>query len=255
MRWIFISLVILNGCYFGWGIWQSQKEAFEASENDQFKPRHQAAGEDEGFTPSIVLLEEAKSVGTAYKEPTESVVQVAPSAPQVQSMSQIAFSNPSDAVVNKSALCTSVGPFKKIKEAQDLQIKFAENGLSALIKEIVTDSYVENWVLIPPLESRRDALSKLRELQSKGIDSYVMTSGEWSNAISLGLFRRKDSAVGMKDKMNESGYVAELHQIDREVMEYWVKLRASTEEEKISTKIMDLIAPKTTINLQESLCE
>ena len=44
---------------------------------------------------------------------------------------------------------------------------------------------------------RQASLRQLRELQSRNIDSYIITVGDLANGISLGIFSRKDSAEGV----------------------------------------------------------
>ena len=255
MRWIFISLVILNGGYFAWGMWQSQQEANVA--DTTFKPSRSASGaSSESYVPSIVLLDEAKSVDLAYEEPKgEEIISKAPEITKPPTVSKLAFPDIKSSVVKKETLCGSVGPFKKIKSAESLQVELAQEGLAGQIQEILVDSYMENWVILPALPSRREALSKLRELQSKGIDSYVLTRGEWNNSISLGLFKRRNSAVGVRNKMNDAGYGAELREVKKEVYEYWVKVSPKNDQQSIKSEIEKLIAAKTAIKFQESLCE
>ncbi|MFL1404039.1 hypothetical protein ACJO2E_01640 [Marinobacter sp. M1N3S26] len=54
-----------------------------------------------------------------------------------------------------------------------------------------------HWVIVPPLETRDEALQRYRELVNQGVEAYVVPSGERENAISLGLFRSLQSAEGV----------------------------------------------------------
>ena len=51
------------------------------------------------------------------------------------------------------------------------------------------------WVIFPPLPSRAAAQAKLDELSAVGItDMFIVSSGAWANALSLGLYANEDLA-------------------------------------------------------------
>jgi hypothetical protein len=52
------------------------------------------------------------------------------------------------------------------------------------------------WVHVPPLPSREEAERRAREIRASGVaDVQVVTEGErWRNAISLGIYKTKESA-------------------------------------------------------------
>ncbi|MET4028432.1 hypothetical protein ABIE59_003979 [Marinobacter sp. MBR-99] len=56
-----------------------------------------------------------------------------------------------------------------------------------------------NWVMIPP-QPRDVALSQFRNLYSRGVESYVVTEGEYRNAISLGLFESRSAAESVLEE-------------------------------------------------------
>jgi hypothetical protein len=83
-----------------------------------------------------------------------------------------------------------------------------------------------NWVYLPAYPGREEALKVLRELQSRGVDSFIVGDGEDENAISLGYFASEESAEGLRVKMNNAGYPARVRHTAQTVTEYWVYLRA-----------------------------
>ncbi|MDX1590186.1 MAG: hypothetical protein R3296_14725 [Oleiphilaceae bacterium] len=61
------------------------------------------------------------------------------------------------------------------------------------------------WVLIPPQDSREEALARLAQLQQKGIDSYLIDQGEQRWGISLGLFEASDRARALLQRRRNAG--------------------------------------------------
>ena len=75
---------------------------------------------------------------------------------------------------------------------------------------------------LPPYDSRERALEVLSELQSRGVDSFIVKAGEDANAISLGYFTSEESAEGLRVKMHNAGYPAFVRETSRPVTEYWL---------------------------------
>lgn len=58
------------------------------------------------------------------------------------------------------------------------------------------DHSIGYWVYIPPMKDKAAVGQKLLQLKARGVTDYfvVQDSGEWLNAISLGVFKSKESA-------------------------------------------------------------
>ncbi|OEY67983.1 hypothetical protein BG841_08735 [Marinobacter sp. X15-166B] len=83
---------------------------------------------------------------------------------------------------------------KSIPVAQDAAVVARERALAPWY-----------WVLLPPANTKADALARVREFQRQGVDSYMVTSGPHENAISLGLFESRaaaESVIVQKSKKN-----------------------------------------------------
>lgn len=250
MRWIFISLALINVVYFGFHYWQQNFEAKTTVESLQVTTLNKS---DEAF-PRIVLLQEAKAVSGAYKGIKQTTIEKAPKASKpIDDARQLAMVK--NEFARKGGLCPVLGPFKdpdQALKARDVVQKFQYD---CDLNEVVVDRYKENWVVLPSFPSRRAALASLRELQSKGIDSYVITRGDWKNAISLGLFKQYESAIGVKDKMISKGYPAELRQVDKIKTEYWLKINGADSLQAVQEKLRQILSSNSQIILQESLCK
>src|SRR5690606_2058873 len=89
---------------------------------------------------------------------------------------------------------------------------------------------VDFWVYLPPLVSRQASLRLLRELQSRNIDSYIITAGDLTNGISLGIFSRKDSTESVINRLREVDYDALVRELPRVHRKYWVRVDGASRE-------------------------
>jgi hypothetical protein len=85
-----------------------------------------------------------------------------------------------------------------------------------------------HWVYLPASDDKAQALRLLRELQGKGVDSFIVAEGVDANAISLGYFSSADSARGLMVKMQSAGYPADIRETSREATEYWLRVAADS---------------------------
>lgn len=88
----------------------------------------------------------------------------------------------------------------------------ATAALSALkLGDNLTQRQVEHtsgyWVYIPPLKSRADVDRKIAQLKAFGVQEYfaVQETGQWHNAISLGIFKTVDAAQKFLDSLKAKG--------------------------------------------------
>ena len=63
------------------------------------------------------------------------------------------------------------------------------------------------WVYIPPLKSKSETDRKIGELKALGVADFfiVQDTGQWRNAISLGIFRTEEAAQGYLGKLRDRG--------------------------------------------------
>lgn len=187
MRWVFYSLLILNLVYLVWNLVDLGTSSVEPVQS--YQPESSAPRE-------LTLLAEARA-----DEPA---------------------SDGSSAPAERQRLCPVVGPFETRADGEQGLEALAEAGYQGRVRGIQVEKDRLHWVYIPPLDNREEALQTLRELQSRGVDSFVVSEDEDRNAISLGYFKSEDSARGLRSKMNTAGYPAEIRETAEEVSEYWV---------------------------------
>lgn len=92
--------------------------------------------------------------------------------------------------------CLRMGWFDAREDAARLAAKFTER---FLIQEVARELPPLNWVMMPP-QPREVALTQFRDLYAHGVESYVVSDGEYRNAISLGLFESRAAAETVFDE-------------------------------------------------------
>lgn len=192
MRWIVYSLIVINIAIAGYFLLQPPVEASRPIVTDN-------AGEGD----TLVLLSE-RDAGT---EP----------------VSQQPLNNYHD-----RKLCYALGPYKDDINARVAQARAAKLVLTGLINEVEVPSNkeAEYWVHLPPQENRSAALEKLKQLQKRGVDSYIITQGELVDGVSLGLFRKQDSATRLLAKARGLGFTdVTIREIGATEIEYWLEIR------------------------------
>ncbi len=134
--------------------------------------------------------------------------------------------------------CLVVGPLANVIEVDELQQRLFAVGVSS--KERVDESSQQEdyWVHIPPLASRDAAIRLLRELQAQRIDSFVITQGELTNGISLGLFSRSEFAKAVSRRLMDAGYVVAIKSLPRIPEQWWLEMDAAVEG-KLSASFWD----------------
>ncbi|MDX1695325.1 MAG: SPOR domain-containing protein [Ketobacteraceae bacterium] len=270
MRWIFLSLVLFNLLYFGWEFYvvPNHLEPAESRADSAVRP---TAAEPEGGERLVLLKEVLTTAGQSVPPPSinrlsrERQVQKAasqtpesPKAPprvagEPATSPESAASGAEDPA--PAPVCAKVGPFEDEARAQALLMSLEEMGADPVLRqdEVVLD--VDNWVVIPPLGSRSEALRILRRLQSNKVDSYLISEGEFANGISLGLFKQPASAQGVLARMASAGYEAEIHQIKRTESRFWVGLTGGFEPGSTAQMLTQLVDDSEKIKFSETLCE
>lgn len=206
MRWIFISLVVLNLAYLGYQFTQPKKV-----EQQQAVDVEVATG-----VASIPLLSEVKGVKSR------------PSAGKSKS--------------SVNSLCWAVGPYKIELDAKHLYARMTALDLKAQIKPQSILVKEEFWVYLPPLPNKKQAVRKLKELQKRKVDSFVVTEGELANGISLGLFSQQESVDRLLASLKKKKITPKVKNLKRTRDQYWVTTPVDQQfslDEKTQKRLLD----------------
>lgn len=121
-------------------------------------------------------------------------------------------------------VCLLLGGFNEATLAQAVEQRLLSLDIDSQFEAVDEAAGVDYWVYLPPLVSRQASLRQLRELQSRNIDSYIITVGDLSNGISLGIFSRKDSAESVVSRLQRVDYTALIRELPRSHRRYWVRV-------------------------------
>ncbi|MCC6075385.1 SPOR domain-containing protein [Pseudomonas sp. GCM10022188] len=191
MRWVFFLLLLLNVGLFAW------QQRLTPDVSSELSLRAPSATSQP--VASLQLLTEAQPVGQ------QAAVAELATAPAAES-------------------CLALGGFDGAERAGQLEQRLLSLDISARVITIDAAFGSDHWVYIPPLASSQASLRQLRELQARGIDSYLITEGELANGILLGVFPRLEAAVGVADKLRAAGYEPQVRELPRVYQQYWVRV-------------------------------
>lgn len=250
MRWIVITLLVLNVAYFGWEF--SQREPVLSNKHEVELP--ELKGE------SLKLLTERLPAAESRKPPppipvpsqNNPVKVLAPGLEQQKDpLPQVVDS----VEVKKGVMCTTIGPIEKQEVGVNLVKNLKIEGYESVLQALELSREVQYWVLLPPFSTRKEALQSLKELQTKKIDSYLLSSGEMKNAISLGLFKHEQSAKGVLTSMLDSGFKAEMQKKERINNEYWVRILPGQPIENLQETLETLVVSEGSTKISSASCE
>ncbi|MFD2232032.1 SPOR domain-containing protein [Alkalimarinus sediminis] len=204
MRWIFLTLVLLNVLFAALELYAGI--GGKGGEGLRYK-----AIEGSG---RLLLLRELESPGAKVASPNVEVV---------------------------DRLCMLAGPLRERGMAKSMISGLERYGVSGDIVVQTISKAPNYWVYLEPFETRKAAIAKLKSLQIAKVDSYLITQGELANGISLGVFENIDSARRMLERRQGQGYDVKVTELSKTDFEYWVSIDGeySSELDKKVTKIMD----------------
>jgi hypothetical protein len=145
-------------------------------------------------------------------------------AAKLESMHKSPSNSGAGRTSQEAALCTLVGPFSKVLSAEYFVERLTTMELKATVESLEIPGEPGYWVFLPSQGTSKQAFAVLRELQAKGIDSFVIPKGDQENGISIGMFNQKALAEQRLEEMKKKGYATEMTEIVRSVKETWVVL-------------------------------
>jgi cell division septation protein DedD len=189
MRWFFLLLLVLNLFYY---VWHQQQAPLRVKE---VEPMALYQGAQKG----IHLLDEADRS------------KVRPELDQA-------------ATVHVHDTCLFLGGFQREDAARQIEQRLMALDIQAQVRAVDAAAGLDYWVYLAPLASRQASLRQLKELQARKIDSYIITQGDLSNGISLGIFPRSDSAASVVQRLRDAGYEPLLRELPRAQRSFWVRV-------------------------------
>lgn len=244
MRWLFGLLLLANLVLYLWTTTQPSVQSGEAASLPATVPgvpalklvREQRAqttvaeardaksppAPAEAIAPPAEAAVPEDNTPPPVQRPAEQPVEP-PSPPPPDTAEQSAAATPPPTPEPVADQCLRMGPFRAEGRARAAGRYLTERRVYTSLTTEGEARDARYIVYLPPAHSRAAALDRLRELQAKGIDSFIL-GGELKNAISLGVFSQRESALRLMDQMHGRGYPVELSSQERTTPTYWLEL-------------------------------
>ncbi|MBT8419365.1 MAG: hypothetical protein KJO08_00740 [Gammaproteobacteria bacterium] len=202
MKRVFYLLLLVNAAYFSWQVWH-----FPLSTDSPTDPPSNVRDihlPDENHR--LLLLREI--------DPNELHLRVAPDGrdekPAVASAPIRAPTPepPPDIPDDEDSYqtCYRLGPALKKKRINAVRAWLDARGITATLQS-ERHEVLLHWVYFPPFRTHSEAEKQANRMKKSGIgDIYVLSRGNMSNAISLGVFSKRSSMEKRLDELRKKGY-------------------------------------------------
>jgi len=212
MRLLFLFLILVNGFIYLWYSFSQQ-------------PVNAASVAIDTSAPRLVLLSELPPVPenqtVAEEESMQASEEMSETAPQ--------------------QLCYTLGPFMNDEDVTQATQKLMLSGRPFEKRVSEKKEQVGYWVFIPPFKTRDLAVDKAEELKLLGEKHLyvVKTPAEYTNAISLGVFRGRANAKRRFRQLKNLGYAVKLEGRYRQNPVTWLDYTEHSDSQILETQ--DLI--------------
>ncbi|WP_165857703.1 SPOR domain-containing protein [Marinobacter sp. JSM 1782161] len=215
MKWLIVALLLVNGLLVLAAVEWSPPGALDV------------AGA-EGKLPRVGDLKLASSSPEANPSGDKPRLKAAPVEAVKPEVPRETLASDGDSGAHaEDRHCFTVPGFESRADARAFAkgLNLDDEGIRVEPQREVSSPY--HWVLIPPLPGRDAALQRLEELQRGGVDSYLVTEGEYRNAISLGLFESETLASDLNARFQMKNIETVLVNVDRNQISYALVFEAS----------------------------
>ena len=151
--------------------------------------------------------------------------------------------------------CISVGVFDSTEEGDFLVAALLERGLDARVELLPSEESVSYRVYIPPFNSDTAARQMLARLQADNIDSFMITTGQYTGGISLGLFSQEELASGLQSDLAAQGFATSIQQISTPINAIWVTITGLSQGLLEGSELLDLLTAGLELDVIEKPCE
>lgn len=153
--------------------------------------------------------------------------------------------------------CYSLGPFKnKNQSALAAKIIHAETSIEPVPRVRKDAKRKAYWVLLPPAESKAAAKESVAKLKKKNVrDYFLVVSGEQTNAVSLGVFTKFESAHRRIKQIQEMGFTPRVEKVNLPKKEFWLEWTKESGEKLGKDILQRLKKIQAEITMLERSCE
>ncbi|MCY4045901.1 MAG: hypothetical protein OXE99_12580 [Cellvibrionales bacterium] len=157
--------------------------------------------------------------------------------------------------ISPGDLCFLIGAYEEIISARTDSLSLKKLGVENEMVNLAQLLPTLYWVYIRPQSSEKAAVKELNKLQSSQIDSYLVTEGDYKNAISLGVFSQDKSANEVARKVRALGYKVEVVLREKTKDQIWLSLKQGVSVQKINDLLEKLKKENILLKSQEKSCQ
>jgi hypothetical protein len=236
VKWVFYSVLLANLAYMGlnlWGQGTSRAGKAEVAGSSRFKNSSTGPYSFEQKDSRILLLSETSRSGDKSTE-------------------EVALQPTLVAAADDLISCMGLGPFENVISARGVAERLKAIGYNVEMTAVDTFTGESDYrVVMLPLSSRQGAFRRIRELKTRGIDSFAITKGVYARGISLGVFSSNGSAEDYRQKLIGLGYEVLLDVLPRVSRGYWVQLSSEMFPQEV---LLEVAAEFIGVEVAETGC-
>lgn len=152
--------------------------------------------------------------------------------------------------------CQGVGPFSDRDAVIVARDRLLDAGVAALPTATDASERLGFWVHTRPAATREEAVATIDRLRRAGIrDFYVVTESGISNAVSLGVFGRLETAEQHAARLRAMGFDVVVGERRREMIAWWLEFRAPAPGSPAAAAVADLVLAGDGLTLEPRRCE
>lgn len=215
LRLLFVLLIALNIAVGAWLL---------LGQDDV----HGRAATDAGV-PELHLLSErppAPSSTPTPASPTSALAAATPSNPASSAAPIVpspAPTAPPPPPRPNTYTCMALGPFVTQTDMRNVRAALSSQAARMRQRQEQTTQTTGWWVFLPGGGSRDKALELGRRLAAANVGEYfIVSSGDQSNTVSLGLFKDPANARRRREQVVAAGFPAQMSERSESVAEYWL---------------------------------
>ena len=208
LRLLFVLLIALNIAVGAWLL---------LGQDDV----HGRSATDPGV-PALQLLSERPSAAATTAPPPVAAASIA-AAPAVSAPLPQQAQAPAQPPRQTSYTCMALGPFATPIDLRNARTALTSQAARMRSRQEQTTQTTGWWVYLPGGGNRDKALELARRLTAANVGEYfIVSTGDQSNTISLGLFKDPANARRRRDQVVTAGFPAQMSERTEAVPEYWL---------------------------------
>lgn len=163
--------------------------------------------------------------------------------------------------IRENGLCLDVGPFSSVDEANAFISAMQGLGFEARLDLTGEPLDAQYRVYLPPYPTQNVAsitlqgLSRVLDQAGLEVETYLITRGLLSNAISLGIYTESNAATAVQQRVAALGYPVEIEPIPRSTGVIQVQLRSTDSGFIESPEWPEFTAFGDNLTTSENVCQ